>query len=71
MLVAYFLMLLVMLYEYVFLIAIILGLSAGHFLTLRLAACRKARRQAAGDKDSPQSFATSSSTPCCNNATSA
>jgi len=54
-----------MLYEYVFLIMIILGLSAGHMVTLRLAASRKA-----GQKEQPEVYALGSSgTPCCNNGT--
>eukprot|EP00904_Undaria_pinnatifida_P002268 jgi/Undpi1/12041/HiC_scaffold_4.g01740.m1 len=70
MLLAYFLMLLVMLYEYVFLIAIILGLSGGHLVTLKLLASSKKRLEEAGDK-APPSGAASSGSPCCNTETTA
>lgn len=66
MLLAYFLMLLVMLYEYVILIMIILGLSVGHLVTLRAIAARKA---APGQKAQPEFVGGSSGTPCCDNST--
>ncbi|CAM9681748.1 unnamed protein product [Laminaria digitata] len=69
MLMAYFLMLLVMLYEYVFLISIILGLSVGHLLSLRLASWRKEALRANGEKTPPDVMG-SSGAPCCNTGTS-
>ncbi|CAM9845974.1 unnamed protein product [Ectocarpus sp. 4 AP-2014] len=67
---AYMLMLLVMLYEYVILIMIISGLAAGHLVTLRLSAGR--RRAALKDGATEASGAAGNSgTPCCNSATQA
>ena len=63
--------LLVMLYEYVFLIMIILGLSAGHLLTLRLTASRKTASEVNGQKPQPELEDGNSGTPCCNTSTAA
>ncbi|CAM9253686.1 unnamed protein product [Ectocarpus sp. 8 AP-2014] len=63
---AYMLMLLVMLYEYVILIMIISGLATGHLLTLRWSAGRRrAALRDAGAKTPPEVMG-SSGTPCCN-----
>lgn len=56
-----------MLYEYVFLICIILGLSVGHLVTLKLAKKRQAAAAANGEKLPPVGASCSSGTPCCNN----
>lgn len=59
-----------MLYEYVFLIFIILGLSVGHFVTLRLSSRRREASLKRGEK-TPPDVVGSSGTPCCNNVTCA
>lgn len=59
-----------MLYEYVFLIAIILGLSAGHLLTLKLVADSQKRLVESGGK-APSYGLASSGSPCCNTGTTA
>lgn len=64
---AYALMLLVMLYEYVFLTFIILGLALGYFTTLRLTRARQAAAAANGMKMAPLPASASSGSPCCNN----
>lgn len=61
-------MLQVMLYEYVFLITMILGLALGHFITSRLARSYNRRAQAAGvevTKLPAEAVILSSGTPCC------
>ncbi|CAM9847898.1 unnamed protein product [Hapterophycus canaliculatus] len=60
--------LLVMLYEYVLLIMIILGLSAGHVLSLRMSAARRRAARNSGAKTPPELVGNSGS-PCCNNDT--
>ncbi|CAB1099913.1 unnamed protein product [Ectocarpus sp. CCAP 1310/34] len=65
---AYMLMLLVMLYEYVILIMLISGLATGHLLTLRWSAGRRraALRDAGAGAKTPPEVMGSSGTPCCN-----
>ncbi|CAN0390761.1 unnamed protein product [Pylaiella littoralis] len=70
MLLAYMLMLLVMLYEYVFLIMILLGLTTGYLTTLRLSAPRRRAALNNGAKTPPE-FSGGSGAPCCNTATNA
>eukprot|EP00903_Cladosiphon_okamuranus_P010730 g10142.t1 len=67
---AYMLMLLVMLYEYVILIMIISGLSLGHLVTLRLTAPQRRAATQKGAKTPPEVMG-SSGTPCCNSDTCA
>lgn len=62
--------LLVMLYEYVILTMIILGLALGHLVTLRLTAPQRRAATQAGSKTPPEVMG-SSGTPCCNNDTCA
>lgn len=64
MFVAYSLMLLVMLYEYVFLIAILSGLATGHLVSLKLAKSNGAQGKTLPTK-------TSYGTPCCDPSTTA
>ena len=56
-----------MLYEYVILIMLILGLSLGHLVSLRLSAPRRrAALQNGGQKTPPEEVVGGSGTPCCN-----
>lgn len=59
-----------MLYEYVILIMIILGLSVGHLVTLRLTAPQRRAATQNGAKTPPEVMG-NSGTPCCNNDTCA
>lgn len=61
-----------MLYEYVFFLSILLGLTVGHLLTLRLSSRRTEALKVAGKEWSRQEVTLETSgTPCCNNATTA
>lgn len=60
MMVAYWLMLLVMLYEYVIFIFILIGLGFGHFIALHLQ-----RKYLASSSSSTSAFAAASGSPCC------
>lgn len=69
----YALMLLVMTYEYVILIAIIVGLSVGHIVSTRLRRNSRGVAHASGGaagKTPPEALPVTSGTPCCNHATS-
>ena len=59
-----------MLYEYVILIMVILGLAVGHLVTLRLTAPQRRAAANNGAKTPPEVIG-SSGTPCCNNDTCA
>jgi hypothetical protein len=69
MVIAYALMLLVMTYESIMVLAIVLGLSIGHFLTLRWHRAKMAAKQAAGCNcyaaEPTDQFAPLMSSPCC------
>lgn len=58
--------LLVMLYEYVILIMIILGLAVGHMVTLRLSAPQRWAQLLQKGSKTPPEVAGSSGAPCCN-----
>ncbi|CAM9931615.1 unnamed protein product [Choristocarpus tenellus] len=64
MLIAYALMLLVMLYEYIILICIIAGLTTGHLFFLR-----QERKHRAMEPMKDVVLPSSSGTPCCSNTT--
>lgn len=56
-----------MLYEYVILIMLILGLSLGHLVSLRLSAPRRRAALQNGQKTPPEMVMVGGSgTPCCN-----